>query len=278
MLARDQAESFLARSDAAYRDVIRPYLVGDDIANDPRQAPTRYIIDFGLRTLEEAMEYPKALEVARLLVKPERERGYQEAYRAWWRFARPLPGMREALTGLSRYIAGTATGKRILFCWCDPWWCPSNATNVFAFDDDDALGVLTSKIHSEWARLQSSTLRVDIRYTPTSAFGTFPWPHPITAEQREAVAAASRALIARRSEICLERQIGLTKLYNQMDDGAWADLRKLHRELDEAVAAAYGWPKRIAQDPAETNARLLELNRAIAAGEREYDPFGAAAS
>ena len=63
-----------------------------------------------------------------------------------------------------------------------------------------------------------------------------------------------------------------------MDDGAWADLRKLHRELDEAVAAAYGWPKRIAQDPAETNVRLLELNGTIAAGKREYDPFGAAAS
>jgi len=182
------------------------------------------------------------------------------------------------VASLTRFIAGTATGKRILFCWCNPSTCPSNATNVFAFDDDYAMGVLIAAIHTEWARHHSSTLEDRIRYTPTSAFETFPWPYPVTSDQREAVAAASRALIARRSEICLERQIGLTKLYNQMDDGAWADLRRLHRELDEAVAAAYGWPRRIAQDPAETNARLLELNRAIAAGEREYDPFGAAAS
>ena len=85
------------------------------------------------------------------------------------------------------------------------------------------------------------------------------------------IADVSRRLYARRSEICLERQIGLTKLYNQMDDGAWRDL---HAELDEAVAAAYGWPRAAAHDTHETNRRLLELNRQIAVGECDYHPFG----
>jgi hypothetical protein len=118
-------------------------------------------------------------------------------------------------------------------------------------------------------RAQSSTLEDRIRYTPSSAFETFPWP----SGNRDEVADVSRRLYARRSEICVERNIGLTKLYNQLDDGAWADLRDLHRELDEAVAVAYGWPRTVAHDPDETNRRLLELNRAIAAGEVEYDPF-----
>ena len=87
------------------------------------------------------------------------------------------------------------------------------------------------------------------------------------------IADVSRRLYARRSEICLERQIGLTKLYNQLDDGAWRDLADLHTELDEAVAAAYGWPRSVARDTDESNRRLLELNRAIAAGEIDYDPF-----
>ena len=73
---------------------------------------------------------------------------------------------------------------------------------------------------------------------------------------------------------CLERQIGLTKLYNEVDDGAYRDLRDLHDNLDEAVAAAYGWPASAAHDPQESNGLLLELNRAIAAGEVEYKPFG----
>lgn len=270
ILDKDRAEAFLSRSEAKYRDVIRPYLGGEDISNDPEQAPTRFIIDFGLRTLEEAQQYPEALNVVRLLVKPERDQTRRKAYRErWWRFAEPLVAMREATTGLSRYIGGTATGKRIFFCWVDAWTCPSNAMNVFAFDDDLAMGILSSTIHREWAKAQSSTLRVDIRYTPKSAFGTFPWP----IGKAGAVADIARAFYTRRSEICLERQIGLTKLYNEVDDGAYRDLRDLHVALDEAVAAAYGWPASAAHDPQESNRLLLELNRAIAAGEVEYHPF-----
>jgi hypothetical protein len=184
--------------------------------------------------------------------------------------------MRAAIAGLRRYIAANAQGKRILFAWCEPATCPSNLTNVFAFEDDYAMGVLTSRIHGEWARLQSSTLRIDIRYTPTSAFETFPWPPSPTAEQRAAVAAGARALLERRGEICADREIGLTTLYNQVDEGAWADVKALHRRLDEAVAAAYGWPAGVAQDADETCRRLLAMNRGIAAGEILYDPFTAA--
>jgi hypothetical protein len=91
------------------------------------------------------------------------------------------------------------------------------------------------------------------------------------------VAERARHLYARRSEICAEREIGLTRLYNEMDEGAWEDLRRLHRELDESVAAAYGWPRSVAHDRTETNRRLLELNRAITAGELEDEPFRARA-
>ena len=37
-------------------------------------------------------------------------------------------------------------------------------------------------------------------------------------------------------------QIGLTKLYNAVDEGAWTDLSALYRELDEAVVAATAGP------------------------------------
>ena len=98
----------------------------------------------------------------------------------------------------------------------------------------------------------------------------------MTDEQRERVAEASRAVIARRQEICVEENIGLTRLYNLVDEGAYTDLKKLHRELDEAVAECYGWPKKIAQDNDEIVRRLLKLNHQIANGERPYDPFGTA--
>jgi hypothetical protein len=52
----------------------------------------------------------------------------------------------------------------------------------------------------------------------------------------------------------------LTNLYNKRGtpEGAWLD--NLDRALDEAVAAAYGWPADLSND--EVLGRLLELNRA----------------
>ena len=53
----------------------------------------------------------------------------------------------------------------------------------------------------------------------------------------------------------------LTNLYNQRPQ--W--LADAHRDLDAAVAAAYGWPADISEDDAL--ARLLELNLSRSAAE-----------
>ena len=95
----------------------------------------------------------------------------------------------------------------------------------------------------------------------------------MAADARAKVTAASGALYARRSELCAEHQIGLTKLYNLMDEGGFADLKKLHLDLDRAVVAAYGWPESIAQDGAELVRLLTERNQEIAEGARPYAPF-----
>ena len=136
------AEAWLIlETDPRYRDVIRPYLVGDDIANGLRQEPSRLIVDFGVMPLEQAEGYPAAMEIIRERVKPQRDN--DPVYRnIWWLLWRPRREMRRALSTLSRFIGGTATGKRILFAWCESWVLPSNAMNVFAFDDDYAMGVL----------------------------------------------------------------------------------------------------------------------------------------
>ena len=263
-----QAAMLLRRDDAPYSEVVRPYLTSDDLAVSPTQSPTRWVIDFAMRSLEEAQQYPAALDLVRLAVVPGISDPAQA--RRWWQFWNPRPAMRGALAGLARHAAGTRHGVRLYYAWVDPHTMASDATVVFAFDRDEQIGVLSSTVHREWARFQGSTLEARIRYTPRTSFGTFPWPVGDIAN----VGPLAATLIARRSEICLERQIGLTKLYNEVDEGAYRDLRELHAALDEAVAAAYGWPASVAHDPAESNRRLLELNRAIAAGEIDYRPFG----
>lgn len=150
---------------------------------------------------------------------------------------------------------------------------PSNLTNVFAFEDDFSLGVLLSRAHDAWAWAQSSTLKTRLRYTPTSVFETSPWPDPVDEATRARVASAASTLYTRRQELCVEHGVGLTQLYNLMAEGGFADLAKLHRDLDVAVAAAYGWPASVAQDNVALVTRLTELNRLIATGERDYHPF-----
>lgn len=272
-LEPDEARAILDRDGANYEEVVRPYLIGDDITEEPEQLPRRFIVDFGFMALEEAMKYPAALEVVRERVKPERDVNRDKGFRKlWWRFGRPRGEMRKAIEPLSRYIAGNAQGKRFLFCWVDRADCPSNLTNVFAFDDDYSMGILTSSIHGAWARSESSTLRIDLRYTPTSCFETFPWPHPDDGVRNE-IGEITKDLIERRQAICVENEIGLTDLYNQVDEGAWSDIAELHRRLDEAVAHAYGWDRAIAHDSLEIKARLAELHASIVDGA-PYEPFG----
>lgn len=147
-LEPEEAQELLKRDEADYSRVVRSYLIGDDIAEDPRQQPRRWVIDFAMKPLEEASDYPDALRLVRERVKPARDENNREAYRKyWWRFAEPRPKLRLAIQDLPRYIAGNAQGKRFLFAWAEASVCASNLTNVFAFEDDYSIGILTSAPH-----------------------------------------------------------------------------------------------------------------------------------
>jgi len=255
--------------------VVLPFLTGDDIVNNVGALPSRWVIDFRSLSLEAAQRFIEPLRVVRERVRPERDASTNRATESrWWLFGRRVEGMRRAVDGLSRYVAAGSTGKRFAAAWQKSATVPNNAVCVFAFDDDFSMGVLQSRVHVAWAWAQSSTLKGDLRYTPSSVFATFPWAGAFaTPDRRERVAEACRRLLARRSEICLSEQIGLTTLYNQVDDGAYVDLKRLHRALDEAVADCYGWPANVAQDDAELVRRLTALNRRIVEGEVAYAPF-----
>jgi len=271
VLSVDEAVVLLEDTTTDYSMVVRPYFGGKDITTSVSQGPSRFVIDFGVEPLEVAMRYPAALQLVRERVKPLRDTNPIYA-QSWWRLWRPRPEFRRVAAGLSRFIAGTATGKRILFTWSDVDWRVSNAANMFALDTDYAMGVLMSRIHTEWAAKKSSTLRADIRYTPSSAFETFPWPQSDPG-QRDNIARHTVELLALRSTLCREHEIGLTALYNAVDEGAFTALREAHRALDLAVVSAYGWSSALLDDVRARNRALFERNAAILAGDLEYSPF-----
>ncbi len=248
-------------------DVVRPWINAFDVTRRPRDM---WIIDFGIDTpIREAALYEAPFEYVRTFVKPFRDKVRREAYRVrWWLHAEPIPGMRKALEGLPRYLVTPQTAKYRLFVWVDPQVLTDHACVVVARSDDYTLGVLQSRPHELWGLRMGTQLETRPRYTPTTTFETFPFPHA-TESQRDAITPAAVRLDQLRSgwlnptganEEELKNRT-LTALYNQRPE--W--LAQAHRQLDDAVLAAYGWPDTLSDDA--ILARLLELNLSRKAAE-----------
>jgi len=112
---------------------------------------------------------------------------------------------------------------------------------VFATDLIADQVVLSSSLHQMWAIKYGSGMRNDPRYTASDVFETFPRPKP-----NDRLDEIGKTLNSQRREIMLRRDLGLTKLYNLVNDHDYTDddikrMRDIHVELDHAVMEAYGW-------------------------------------
>lgn len=225
--------------------------------------------------MSDAALYDAPFEYVRTHVKPMRDAVRRAAYREkWWLLGEPCRSMRQAIEGLTRYIATPALAKHRLFVWLSLEVLPDHALMVIARDDDYFFGVLHSRPHELWSLRLGTSLEDRPRYTPTTTFETypFPWPpgrEPANDPRVHAIADAARALVEQRdrwlnpegaTEAELKKRT-LTSLYNQRP--MWLDLA--HRRLDEAVLDAYGWPRDIGDE--ELLERLLALNLERAAAQ-----------
>ena len=254
-------------------DVVRPVRSARDLVQGARGM---YTIDFAMMEENDASQYEMPFEHIKEHVWPKRQERSQAPFRhRWWQYATPRPNMRQALEGLTRYIATPRVSKHRIFVWVAAEIMCNDSTDVFARDDDYTFGVLHSRIHEIWARDKGTQLREaesGFRYTPTTCFETFPFPQPAD-EQRDAIAVAAAELNQLRenwlnpvaadgsSAVNADelRRRTLTNLYNRRP--SWLD--NVHTVLDAAVADAYGWPADL--DDGAVLERLLELNLARAA-------------
>lgn len=259
------------------REVLRPWINATDITRRPRN---KWIIDFGVdMSLEEAAQYAMPMEHVREHVKPRRDKVRRKGHRErWWRFGETRPGMRKALSTLSRYIATPLVSKHRVFAWVSCDVVPENLLVVIARDDDYFLGVLHTTPHELWARKKGTQLREaesGSRYTPSTTFETFPFPwlpgrEPQDDPRVQAIAQAAKELVEKRDawlnpEGATEKELKkrtLTNLYNQRP--MWLDLA--HQKLDHAVLDAYGWSHDLTDE--EVLERLLELNLERAAEQQ----------
>ncbi|WP_404286129.1 type IIL restriction-modification enzyme MmeI [Glutamicibacter arilaitensis] len=246
-----QAQEWIA-SDTRNAEVLFPYLNGEDLNSRPDSSASRWVVDFNDRSEHESAIF--VLPFARLedLVRPERRRLKGDGSFAlrrplperWWQYGEKRPALRKAIAGFSEVLVIARVSKTVMPIRVATGQVMSEACVVFATDNYGDQAVLSSSLHQIWAITYGSGLRNDPRYTPSDVFETFPRPN-IT----EALVGVGRVLEEERRAIMLRRNLGMTKIYNLVNDPAVNDavdddiarLRHLHAELDQTVLHAYGW-------------------------------------
>ena len=260
---------------------IRDYRNGRDLLQRPRGV---MVIDlFGLSEQEVMERFPEIYQHLLQTVRAGRAEQVEKsptndakAYLAnWWIFGKPRTELRPALAGLQRFIGTSETSKHRVFHALEAAVLPDNMIVALGSDAWADFGALSSKFHEEWALEKGATLEDRPRYTKGSVFDPFPFP-----DRSEAVAdIAERLNAARRAALADNDKLTMTGLYNFVaairdktlppeQEAAATKARayivaKLHDDLDQAVADAYGWGeewRRAPLPPAEIVRRLVALN------------------
>jgi hypothetical protein len=222
---------------------IFPYIGGEEVNDSPTHAHHRHVINFGEMTEEEARRWPDLMRIVEEKVKPERmaqkDAGAKEK---WWQFIRLRGELASAIRGLERALVISRVGQQAAFTFLPAGTVYSEQLVVFALPTCAAFCVLQSRVHEVWARFFSSSMKDDLRYTPSDCFETFPFPPPLP----DGRGSPGEAYYEFRAALMVRNNEGLTKTYNRFHDPNERSpdilrLRELHAAMDRAVLDAYGW-------------------------------------
>ena len=307
----------LIEEDPHNREAIFPYIGGEEVNTSPTHAHHRYVInfrDYPLRreesptpwaTMDEeeredflrtgrvpddypdpvAADWPELLAIVDQRVKPERSKltrnpiGRKRA-EFWWRYGATATELYSSIFGLDRTVVISRIGQNAAFAFLPAGAVYSDSIIAFPFDTYAAFCILQSRPHEIWVRFLGSSMKDDLRYTPSDCFETFPFPGRVAggavapprnasggaqgirefasgddwqAQRRPDNWASNPTLEATgqsyyefRAALMVRNDEGMTKTYNRFhdpyeDDAEIVNLRELHTAMDRAILDAYGW-------------------------------------
>ena len=240
----------LINQDKKNRDVLFPYIIGEDLNNSFDQSANRWIINFKEIPYNKelsplgykgpcASDYPDCLDIVEKLVKPTRiekqKDGSVVQKDKWWIYARVRNEMYSKICDISKCLVIALTSKSVAFTFISTEQVIDQSLVVFPFNRYYFMAVLQSAIHFYWAYKFCTTMKGDFRYASLSAiFEPYPFPagfEPNREYVPEEILAAEDAdeqikqhkatldalgekLDNQRKAIMLKIKIGLTNLYN----------------------------------------------------------------
>ncbi|NKI41628.1 hypothetical protein [Streptomyces physcomitrii] len=241
ILTPEQADDLIQR-DPRNRDVLFPYLNGEDLNSRPDCSASRWVINFHDWSEERARSYPEVFTIVERDVKPERLKNNRKVRRErWWQYAERAPKLYQAIKGLDRILVVAQTSRTQMPARVPVGPVFDQKLVVFPRQGTADLCFRASSFQYLWTLRMGSTRTADLVFTPSTCSETLPQPQNIDSLQ-----AAGDSLEAVRNSVMLDRQIGLTKLYTAMHDPAVTDsfiedLRNAHSAVDRMVAQAYKW-------------------------------------
>ena len=113
VLAPEEAQTLIEKN-AKNKDVLFPYLNGEDLNSRSDQSPSRWVINFFDWPIERAMQYPDCFKIVEEKVKPERQRRKDNVDYAlrkplpqkWWIYADKRPALYSTIAGMERVTTG----------------------------------------------------------------------------------------------------------------------------------------------------------------------------
>ena len=263
------------------QEAIFPYIGGEEVNASPTHAHHRYVINFRDYPLRRgdvgeswadadekrrrelrrqpvvphdypepvAADWPDLLAIVEERVWPERAHltknpiGRKRAM-FWWQYGSLAKDLYASTAGLERVLAISRVGQQAALTFLPAEVVYADSVIVFPFDTHAAFCALQSRPHEIWARFFGSSMKDDLRYTPSDCFETFPFPE--NWEAHPALEAAGRAYYDFRAALMVRNGEGMTRTYNRFhdrdkDDPGIVKLRALHAAMDRAVLDAYGW-------------------------------------
>ena len=266
----DRTTALEIRRDPAACPYVRPVAHGKHLLSGRLVTEPDYIVDMsGCPTLAAAQKGGAAFDFVErvkrpaVLAKSASFEGWSDRY---WQAWRPRHSFFKHTADRRRLLVCSKHAARPIFVFLARSFFPTDSLQLFGFDDDYSFGVLQSAFHWEWAVARGSKIKADTRYT-MAVWSSFPWPQSPPASAVAAVASAGRDLRATRKSIMAESSLSLRALYQSAEVAGGHPLKDSQRQLDVAVADAFGKPEM--QDRLEF---LLELNLCVAEDEMEGRP------
>ena len=263
----EQTARKMLEHDRKNKQVLFPYLNGQDLNTNSRHLPSRWVINFWDWPEDIAQQYELPFYHILNNVKDDRHRKSESGKyvcseilrNEWWLYEGRRKGLFEAIGRNSSFMQSdqsinqNSSKPEQVICFARvskylvPIWVPndyiySDQIVVCGIQDPGQYAQLYSSIFEVWTINQSSSVGATMRFTPSDCLETFPF-----LKIKNAIAEnLAKQCTTLQNEQMQSTNIGITEFMNNINNEADTSspvelFRSLKAKLDQEIINAYGW-------------------------------------